>query len=96
MDYVLACVFKSALDHKKQTERNSQDFIYNEKKVMLNCVFPAVHPDLHSDPVQTDHLQRLHLSRLVLGYWLCHGSVLSHLHTYLRPVQDLKVPRSHF
>lgn len=55
----------------------------------------AVHPDLHGDPVQAHHLQWLRVSRLVSGYRLLHGHVLSDLHTHLRPLQDLQVPRSH-
>ena len=55
----------------------------------------VVHPDLHSDSVQTHHLQRLRVPRLVPGYRLLHGYVLGDLHSRLRPLQDLQVPRSH-
>lgn len=63
--------------------------------IILCLVFPAVHPDLHGDPVQAHHLQRLRLPRLVPGHRLLHGSVLGGLHTHLRPLQDLPVPWSH-
>lgn len=64
--------------------------------IIVLCLFiPAVHPDLHGDPVQAHHLQRLRLPRLVPGHRLLHGSVLGGLHTHLRPLQDLPVPRGH-
>lgn len=63
--------------------------------IALCLVFSPVHPDLHGDPVQAHHLQRLRLPRLVPGHRLLHGYVLGGLHTHLRPVQDLPVPWSH-
>lgn len=61
----------------------------------LRLAFSPVHPNLHGDPVQAHHLQRLRLPRLVPGYRLLHGSVLGGLHTHLRPLQDIPVPWSH-